>query len=115
MKFRLPSFLRVFLTLLFTVASGSRTAWAEGAGKAPAPKLLIDFTSPDAGKQVAPSKGVPASIITVDKTGIAMSFPVQPAPHSGVHVTPATGTSWDLSAYGHIEAAGNRERRPLGG
>ncbi len=104
MKFRLPSFLRVFLTLLFTVASGSRTAWAEGAGKAPAPKLLIDFTSPDAGKQVAPSKGVPASIITVDKTGIAMSFPVQPAPHSGVHVTPATGTSWDLSAYGHIEA-----------
>ncbi len=51
-----------------------------------------------------PSKGCPASLITVDKTGISLSFPIQPAPHTGVHVTPAKGTSWDLSAYGHVQA-----------
>jgi beta-glucanase (GH16 family) len=65
---------------------------------------LIDFSSPDAAKQVKPTKGVPASLVKVDKTGISMSFPIQPAPHTGVHVFSITGAPWDFSAYGHIEA-----------
>ena len=88
----------------FALAARNGALRADEGGNAIAPKLLIDFASPDAGKQVTPTKGVPVSMITVDKTGIAMSFPIQPAPHSGVHVTPATGKTWDLSAYGHIEA-----------
>ena len=91
-------------TLLFVLASGSGTARAEDSRSTIAPKVLIDFASPEAVKQVAPTKGVPASIITVDKAGISMGFPVQPAPHSGVYVTPASGKSWDLSAYGRVEA-----------
>ena len=96
-----------FLTaLLFVLITGNGVVWAQATsnGVAPASMSLIDFNSPDAAKQVGPTKGVPASIITVDKTGISMSFPIQPAPHSGVIVTSAAGKPWDLSAYGHIEA-----------
>ena len=91
---------------LFALALGIDIVWAAAVGRAtaPTPTTLIDFSAPDAGRQVAPTKGVPTSIMTVDKTGIAMHFPIQPAPHPGVYVTPATGTAWDLSAYGHVEA-----------
>jgi len=90
---------------LFVLAFGSGLASATEENNAIAPKLLLDFASPDAGKQVGPNKpGVPPSMITVDKSGISMSWPIQPAQHSGVIVTPASGKTWDLSAYGHVEA-----------
>jgi len=103
-KHRLSLTSYILAILLLVIAGGTSVREAEAGENGLASKLLIDFDSPDAAKQVTPTKGVPASIITVDKTGISMGFPIQPAPHSGVYVTPATGTAWDLSAYGHIEA-----------
>jgi len=91
------SFARIAVAALLVLASGNRMALASD------PMPLIDFNSADAAKQVAPTKGVPPSLITVDKTGISMGFPVQPAPHSGVIVTAADGKPWNLSAYGHVE------------
>ena len=94
--------------LLFAFACESSLVWAENEGSAPAPMPLIDFSSPDAGKQVQPAKGVPAgSTVTVDKAGIVANFtPRQKgdADHPGFHVFPAAGKFWDLSAYGHVEA-----------
>ena len=93
------------IALLFALIAANGPVWAQtsSAGSAPASMPLIDFNSPDAAKQVGPTKGVPPTMFTVDKTGISMGFPIQPAPHSGVIVTSATGKPWDLSAYGHIE------------
>lgn len=94
--------------ILLACGSGALRAAEPGDAKAPKPMTLIDFTSPDTGKQVTATKGIPSnSVITVDKTGIALSFPPQQptdGKHPGVHITPATGKTWDLSAYGHVEA-----------
>jgi len=72
------------------------------------PRPLIDFAAPTANAQIAPYKALPAnSQITVDPTGITVNFPPhQPgdADHPGFAVIPAPGNSWDLSAFGHIEA-----------
>jgi len=90
--------------------AGGREARAEEAAIKPAPKALIDWASPNTSNQVQAAKGVPAgSTVAVDKTGIAVAFaPFQhgDADHPGFHVYPATGTGtfWDLSAYGHVEA-----------
>lgn len=100
---QLTSSVRTLTALFCVLLSG--IALAEDAGSiTPRPIPLVDFSSPDAAKQITPTKGVPASIIKVDSTGISMGFPIQPAPHSGVYVTPATGKAWDLSACGHVEA-----------
>ena len=107
-EFWRPSRACFLATLLFGLTSANGVGWAEEAGGAQAPKTLIDFASPDAAKQVTATKGIPASsVVTVDKAGISLSFPPQKptdGKHPGVHVTPATGKSWDLSAYGHVEA-----------
>jgi beta-glucanase (GH16 family) len=88
-------------------------AQARSTGSAPAQKLLIDFSSPDASKQVSartdpPAQGIPkGSTISVEKSGIVVNFlPHQPgdADHPGLRVVPAEGKVWDLSRYGHIEA-----------
>jgi len=98
------------LTTLLLVLACQRSVRADAAASAATtqPLTLIDFNSPDAGKQVIPVKGNPKlAEITVDKTGIALSFPRPQhgdADHPGIHVVPATGKSWDLSAYGHVEA-----------
>jgi len=96
------------VTLLLSLGSGSSPARAEEATTSIAPKLLIDFSAPDADKQVVAGKGNPKlSEIKVDKTGINVSFPRPQkgdADHPCLHVMPATGKSWDLSAYGHVEA-----------
>ena len=93
--------------LLLYLSHGANSVRGQAVGGAPAEQALIDFNSPDASKQVALAKGVPAgSTISVDKTGIAVNFAAfQPgdADHPGFHVTPAPGTAWDLSAYGHVE------------
>jgi hypothetical protein len=106
-EFRRSSGVGFLAALLFMLISGSGMAGAEEPVGALAPKPLIDFNSPDAGKQVAAAKGVPAgSVITVDKTGIAVnftSFQAGDADHPGIHVIPAAGKSWDLSPYGHVE------------
>ena len=106
-----PSSRDCFLaTLLLALACGNSMAWAAETGGISAPKAmpLINFAAPDAGKLVPFSKGTPeGSVCTVDKGGIAVEF----APwrkgdhdHPGIHVYPATGKFWDLSAYGHVEA-----------
>jgi hypothetical protein len=57
---------------------------------------------------VTATNGIPeGSAVTVDKNGITLNFtPQKPTDgkHPGCHVVPATGKSWDLSAYGHVEA-----------
>jgi hypothetical protein len=117
-KETLPSTLKLSLStggfflmpLLCVFAFGNIVARAEEPGGAGAtkPLTLIDFASPDAGKQVTATQGIPEkSSVTVDKTGIALNFQAQKptdGKHPGCHVTPATGKSWDLSAYGHVEA-----------
>jgi hypothetical protein len=98
------------MPLLCVFAFGNMIARAEepGAAGATKPMTLIDFDSPDAVKQVTATQGIPAnSTVTVEKSGIALSFqPQQPTDgkHPGVHVAPATGKPWDLSSYGHVEA-----------
>ena len=110
MKYFLPSSTCFLATLLLALVSGSAMAQAQGtaAASVPKPLSLIDFTSPDAAKQVQPAKGVPAgSTITVGKTGIVVNFtPFQAgdADHPAFHVYPPTGKFWDLSLYGHVEA-----------
>jgi len=93
----------LFLTFCPFINAGQEPVKASTSGE----KLLFDAASPDAAKQVTEAKGVPAgSTISVDKTGIAVNFTAfQPgdADHPGFHVTPATGTEWVLSAYGHVE------------
>ena len=83
-------------------------AWAAEGSTALAPKLLLDVASPDAAKQVTEAKGVPAgSTIKTDANGCLVSFaPWQKgdADHPEVHIAPSEGKSWDLSAYGHVEA-----------
>jgi len=100
--------LQLLASLLILLISGSGTIWAQDAASGVATKLLVDFASPDALKQVSATKGVPAgSTVTVDSKGISVNFtPWQKgdADHPGFNVVPATGTAWDLSAYGHVEA-----------
>jgi hypothetical protein len=113
MKCRSLSCTRLLAALFLVFIAGNSVVRAEEAATAVAAKPLIDFASPDAGKQVVArirdghSGNPKTSVITVDKTGIAVSFPrPQPgdADHPCIHVIPATGKSWDLSAYGHVEA-----------
>ena len=100
--------LSLLATLVLALASGGGVVSAEEPASAtpPTPLALVDFNSSDAAKQVTATKGIPSnSVITVDKTGIALSFqPQQPTDgkHPGVHITPATGKVWDLSAYGTL-------------
>jgi beta-glucanase (GH16 family) len=100
---RLPALKFLNAVLLILLTSDAMAVRGQATGTSADSMPLIDFSSPDAAKQVAPTKGVPASLIVVDKSGISMSFPIQPAPHSGVVVTSTTGKPWDLSAYGHVE------------
>jgi hypothetical protein len=107
-KFWRSSYACVLATLFVAIAYGNGAARAEETGSTIAPKTLIDFASPDAVKQVTATKGIPEnSVVMVDKTGISLRFPPQKptdGKHPGVHVIPATGKSWDLSGYGHVEA-----------
>ena len=95
-------------TLLFVLACGNNMAWAAEGNTVIAPKLLLDAASPDAAKQVTEAKGVPAgSTIKTDAKGCLVSFaPWQKgdADHPEVDIAPSKGKSWDLSAYGHVEA-----------
>jgi len=108
LKWALPSFTQFHVAALFLIVCGSNLLPADEPGQGPAEKILIDFNSPDAARQVTETKGIPAgSTVAVDKTGIVVNFtPWQKgdADHPGFQVVPATGTSWDLSAYGHVEA-----------
>ena len=96
------SFPRLLVTVLIVSVGGNLFVRAQETNADAAAMPLIDFSSPNAQKQVGPTKGVPPSMITLDKTGISMGFPIQPAPHSGVIVTSVDGKPWNLSAYGHV-------------
>jgi hypothetical protein len=69
---------------------------------------LIDLNSPTAQSQITLAKGIPAgSTVTVDKAGISVNFTAWQkgdADHPGFYIAPASGKTWDLSAYGHVEA-----------
>ncbi len=101
-KFRIPSGAGLLAALLFLTVSGSCLAQAAETGAAVAPKPLIDLTSPDAIKQIKPNYGDP--VYTVDTTGITVKLPAARANYPGIQISPATGDTWDLSPYGHIEA-----------
>jgi beta-glucanase (GH16 family)/uncharacterized cupredoxin-like copper-binding protein len=103
----------VMAGVCFLLPSVGRMAYAQQAGSTPAPKLLIDFNSPDASKQVSirtdPAyQPIPkGSSIAVEKGALLVNFlPHQPgdADHPGLRIVPAEGKVWELSAYGHIEA-----------
>jgi hypothetical protein len=106
------------VTLAFLICLATASS-AQDATDGPAPKALIDFNSPDAAKQVAAAKSTPnksvtaessipaGSSVTVEKDGIEVnltSWQTGDADHPGLEVKPASGTTWDLSAYGHVEA-----------
>ena len=92
----------VMVAFLVLLTCGSGVLRAEAPGNAMAPRPLVDTTSPDAMKQLRPNYGDP--VYTVDKTGITVSLPAARANYPGIQVIPATGDSWNLAAYGHIEA-----------
>lgn len=108
MKFPFLSVPRLVALSLFVLVCGMDVARCQGVSTTSASLPLIDFSSPDATKQVVAAKGVPTgSTITADKTGITVDFKAWQkgdADHPAFHVAPATGKSWDLSAYGHVEA-----------
>jgi len=95
-------------SLLFVLAFGRGLASAAEENNAITPKLLLDVASPDAAKQVTEAKGVPAgSTIKIDVNGCLVSFALWQkgdADHPEVDIAPSEGKSWDLSAYGHVEA-----------
>jgi beta-glucanase (GH16 family) len=99
---------RFLAALLLCFGMGSTVSGGQQAAQGNPELPLIDLTSPDAAKQAQADKGVPAgSVIAVDKTGVAVNFaPFQPgnADHPGVLILPASGKTWDLSSYGHVEA-----------
>ena len=98
-----PSARRLVLLLpAFFLVSVSSPATAENTGgSAIAPQSMVDVKSPDAEKQMKPDQGGPA--IKVDKSGVSVSFPGGPAEYPGFFIKPASGDSWDLSPFGHIE------------
>jgi beta-glucanase (GH16 family) len=76
---------------------------ADEPAAAPAPKPLIDITSPDAIKQIKPNYGEP--VFAIDKTGITVQLPTGKGNYAGIQVYPPGGApTWDLTPYGHIEA-----------
>jgi beta-glucanase (GH16 family) len=69
----------------------------------PAPKPLIDQTSPTAIKQVRANFGDP--VFSVDASGISVQLPAARSNFPGIQVIPPDGTAaWDLSPYGDVEA-----------
>jgi len=70
---------------------------------APAPKPLINLSSPDALKQIKPNFGEP--VYAIDKNIITVSLPAGKGNYAGIQVYPPDGAAtWDLTQYGHIEA-----------
>jgi beta-glucanase (GH16 family) len=92
---------RALLLILVSVSLVLRGDDAPAAG--PAPKLLIDPSSPGAASQVKPNFGAP--VYTLDKTGISVQLPAGKGNYAGIQVYPPGGAAtWDLTPYGHIEA-----------
>ena len=75
---------------------------AEAPAAGPAPKLLFDPAAPGADKLIAPTSTQVSA--TVGNDGITLTLPGGPEGYPGIVIKPATGETWDLSAYGHAEA-----------
>ena len=88
--------------LICLAAAGNRVAQAQETAGAIGSKPLVDVNAPDAIKQIRPNYGDPE--YTVDKKGITVSLPAARANFPGIQIIPASGGSWDLSPFGHIEA-----------
>jgi len=100
MKICRASLVYLLGTLLVGLVCQSSTVRADDAANPSKP--LINVAAPNAGKQVKPSQGNPT--YTVDKAGIKVNLPGGPAKYPGIQVVPASGDSWDLAAFGHVEA-----------
>ena len=68
-----------------------------------APKFLLDPNSPQAARQVAPTTDAQASV-ECGKDGVRVVVKGGPAGYPGITVHPESGSSWDLSPWGHVEA-----------
>ena len=107
------SFVFIAAVIVLLLLSVNRLACAQEPSNVPAPKLLIDFNSPDASKQVSaktdPSyQPIPkGSTLSVERDALVVNFLSHhpgDADHPGLRIVPSKGKFWDLSPYGHIEA-----------
>ena len=87
---------------LFLVSSPDRLPADGTATSVPAPKPLIDLSSPDAIKQIKPNFGEP--VFTINGSTIRVQLPAAKGDYAGIQVYPPAGAAtWDLTPYGHIE------------
>ena len=82
------------------ITAGMKASMAEGAATGPAPKLLFDPAAADADKLITPTSDQVSATVASD--GITLTLPAGVA-YPGIVIKPATGESWDISAYGHVE------------
>ena len=95
--FQAPRRLSRLVTLaLFCAAS----AWAQVGGIAP--KFLIDPGSPKAAAQITPSSEQVS--VTTGKDGITVNIAGGAEQYPGFFIKPETGSPWDLTPWGRIEA-----------
>ena len=100
MKFRRS--LSACLLVTLTLVSGIGVTWAQQGSVGVAPKPLVNLASPDALKQLKANYGDPE--FSVSPKGIAVTLPAARSNYPGIQVFPATGDTWDLSPFGHVEA-----------
>jgi len=99
MKLKTLTFL---LPLLLAIAP-------QGRCEPPAPLPLVDVNSPDVEKLLTPQNGAESQVSAARSTdpaapGIIITIQPGAAGYPGMNIKPATGTVWDLSKYGHVEA-----------
>ena len=86
---------------VYCVTARVGSCLAQGTPAAAASMMLFDPAAAGAEKSIHPtSKQVSA---TVGSDGITMTLPVNVG-FPGIVIKPATGETWDFSAYGHVEA-----------
>ncbi len=76
------------------------SVWAQVGGIAP--KFLVDPNSPKAAAQITP--GSEQVSVTTGKDGITVNIAGGAAEYPGFFIKPETGSSWDLTPWGRIEA-----------
>ena len=84
------------LTLLL---AGSAVAQVGGI----APRFLIDVSSPAAPGQIS-LNDEGQSKASVGKDGVSVAIAGGPSAYPGIVIKPATGSSWDLTPYGRVDA-----------
>jgi beta-glucanase (GH16 family) len=93
----MPRLLSRFITL--TLFCGA-TAWAQVGGIAP--KFLVDPGSSKTASLITPS--TQQVTVATGQNGVTVNIAGSPEQYPGITIKPATGTAWDLTPWGRVEA-----------